>query len=159
VLVALQAYRTEPELVASLILSGGQVHPGRARMALQRAIVRLLPERAIAGGMLPEVRKRYPELEADATAFANHLSKGGILSALRALARSDFRPMLPKIGVPTLVVCGADDRANLAASRLMAAAIPQAKLEIIPGVGHLWNLEQPDRFGQTALEFLSKLHP
>jgi 3-oxoadipate enol-lactonase len=152
--VALQAYQTEPEMVASLILSGGQVHPGRARMAAQRAIVRLLPERTIAGSMLPEVRTRHPELQADARAFADQLSKRGILTAMRALGRSDFRPLLPGIGVPTLVLCGADDRANLPASRLMAAAIPHAELQIIPGVGHLWNLEKPGLFGHTTLDFL-----
>jgi len=152
--VALQAYQSEPEMVASLILSGGQVHPGRAHMAARRAIVRLLPKRAIASSMLPEVQKRYPELQVDATAFADQLSKRGILTAMRALGRSDFRPLLPGIGVPTLVLCGADDRASLPASRLIAAAIPRAELQIVPGVGHLWNLEQPDLFGHTVLDFL-----
>ena len=155
--MALQAYQTEPEMVASLILSGGQVHPGRACMAAQRAIVRLLPERAITGSMLPEVQKRHPELQADVRVFADQLSKRGILMAMRALSRSDFRRLLPGIGVPTLVVCGAKDRANLPACRLMAAAIPHADLQIIPGVGHLWNLEQPDLFGHIVLDFLQRV--
>ena len=33
-------------------------------------------------------------------------------------------------------------------------AIPDAKLVVIPGAGHVSNLEQPERFNQAVREFL-----
>jgi len=68
---------------------------------------------------------------------------------LRELARTDLRPRLGEITSPTLVVCGERDEVNQPLSRELAAGIPDAELRIIPGVGHLWNLEQPETF--TAL--------
>jgi 3-oxoadipate enol-lactonase len=78
-------------------------------------------------------------------------------STLEALAGSDFRPLLPGITVPTLVLCGANDKSRLPASRLMASSIPHAELQVIAGAGHIWNLEQPDVFGKTLLTFLSRV--
>ena len=37
----------------------------------------------------------------------------------------------------------------------MAEAIPGSRLEIIPGAGHLANLEQPERFNAALVSFLS----
>ena len=39
----------------------------------------------------------------------------------------------------------------------MAAVIPGARLEIIPGAGHLSNLEQPVRFNAVLTQFLEGL--
>ncbi len=42
-------------------------------------------------------------------------------------------------------------------SRRMAAAISGATLVIIPGAGHLANMEQPDAFNNALSTFLSTL--
>jgi 3-oxoadipate enol-lactonase len=156
-MVALQAYQTEPDLVKSLILSGGQVHPNRLRGLTQRVIVSLLPERSLAGGILQETEHQHPELVAEASAWAGQLRKRDVLMAMRALASTDFRSLLPTVAVPTLVLCGANDAPNLAASRLVGITVPKAELLIIPGAGHVWNLEQPDLFGRTVLAFVDRV--
>jgi 3-oxoadipate enol-lactonase len=160
-MVALQVYQSAPEVVASLILSGGQVHPHRQGTRARWVMVSLLPARTMTGavlGDLPEpVRQRSPELVADALASARQTSKRSLLRALRAVAAVDFRGLLPTILVPTLVLCGAKDAPNLPAARQMGATIPQAELQIIPGVGHFWNLEQPDLFAQTVLTFAQRV--
>jgi pimeloyl-ACP methyl ester carboxylesterase len=59
--------------------------------------------------------------------------------------RPDSRPLLPTITVPTLIVVGALD--TLTPPHLaeeMRDLIPGARLEVIPGAGHLPPIEKPD---------------
>ena len=42
-------------------------------------------------------------------------------------------------------------------SRKIAEAIPGARLDVIPGAGHLSNLEQPERFNAVLGAFLASL--
>lgn len=59
------------------------------------------------------------------------------LEGLRILAETDLRPRLPGIDLPLLLVHGeADPICPAGASRAMAAAIPGARLALLPGVGH-----------------------
>jgi pimeloyl-ACP methyl ester carboxylesterase len=58
--------------------------------------------------------------------------------------RADSTATLPTIECPTLVLCGAEDRLcppSLHAE--MQAAIPGARLAVIPDCGHLSTMEQP----------------
>ena len=60
------------------------------------------------------------------------------------LERADYRPFLPEIRCPTLVLVGADDAITpppMAAE--MAQAIAGARLEIVADCGHLSTLERP----------------
>jgi 3-oxoadipate enol-lactonase len=132
-MLATQLTITHPERVASLVLSGGQVHPPRALMALQAGLTRVLPRRVIAP---------------DGT------SRRRILAVQRALARVDFRGRLGDITVPTLVLCGSRDVANLPAARALAAGIPGARLQVIDGAGHEINTERPEAFSAALAEFL-----
>jgi pimeloyl-ACP methyl ester carboxylesterase len=60
-----------------------------------------------------------------------------------------------RIRAPTLVVWGADDRlVPLAYGEAWARGIPGARLVTIERSGHLPPLEQPERFAETALDFL-----
>jgi pimeloyl-ACP methyl ester carboxylesterase len=60
------------------------------------------------------------------------------------IARPDSRPHLPAITCPTLVLVGDSDALTPPElSQEIAAAIPGARLVIIPGSGHLSTLEQP----------------
>jgi pimeloyl-ACP methyl ester carboxylesterase len=71
-------------------------------------------------------------------------------ASLGMAERVDSTADLGGIDVPTLVITADGDR--LIASDLttpMADRIPGARLEVLPGVGHLTNVEAPDRF--TAL--------
>lgn len=71
-------------------------------------------------------------------------------ASLGMAERVDSTGDLATIDVPTLVITSDGDR--LIAPDLttpMADQIPDARLEVLPGVGHLTNIEAPDRF--TAL--------
>jgi len=64
--------------------------------------------------------------------------------------------LLPDIKVPALVVVGADDTPFLAASDYMAAKIPGAKKAVIPGAGHVVNIDAPEAFIKAVLTFLEQ---
>jgi pimeloyl-ACP methyl ester carboxylesterase len=55
-----------------------------------------------------------------------------------------------------LVVVGEHDEASLKASRFVAEHAPNGELAIVPGAGHLTNLEQPDTFAALVDGFLSQ---
>lgn len=61
---------------------------------------------------------------------------------------------LPDIDVPTLVLVGADDTQFLAAADYMAAKVPGARHVVIPDAGHAANIDQPDLFDETVVDFL-----
>src|SRR5699024_3753078 len=64
------------------------------------------------------------------------------LTVLGEVAR--IRPHLARINVPTLVLCGPKDRANLPAARTLAAGMPPAQWCVIGGSGHELNSQKPD---------------
>jgi 3-oxoadipate enol-lactonase len=60
--------------------------------------------------------------------------------------------------VPTLVLCGAEDRITPPAlSEELAALIPGARLELIDAAGHVANAEQPAAFNVAVDAFLSEV--
>ena len=78
--------------------------------------------------------------------------------ALIALAnRPDRRPMLAGIDVPTLVIAGEEDLISTPEEmELIAKEIAGSEFVIIPGVGHLSTLEEPEQVGQVLARFLQK---
>jgi pimeloyl-ACP methyl ester carboxylesterase len=67
--------------------------------------------------------------------------------------------MLPNIAVPTLLIWGElDVRSPLSVARSFEQAIPRASLVLIPGAGHVSNLERPEHFNQAVREFC-RAHP
>jgi pimeloyl-ACP methyl ester carboxylesterase len=72
-----------------------------------------------------------------------------------ALANGDTRNLLPAIHAPTLLIWGdADKRAPISIAYQLETKIPGARLAVIPGAGHVSNLEAPAIFNATLREFL-----
>ncbi len=73
-------------------------------------------------------------------------------------ANSDTRDVLPTIQVPTLLVWGdADARSSLDVARQFSDAITGARLVVIPGAGHVSNLEAPGQFNAEVRGFCLSL--
>jgi pimeloyl-ACP methyl ester carboxylesterase len=66
--------------------------------------------------------------------------------------------VLLNIRVPTLILCGDKDSDFLTATDYMAQKIPGAKKVIIANAGHGINIDQPQVFESTVLDFLDGLH-
>jgi len=78
-----------------------------------------------------------------------------IVAALEGMKdRPDQTDLLPRIETPTVVICGEHDSLTPPAlSRAMADAIPGARLELIPGAGHMSPLERPDAVNAALRAF------
>ena len=83
----------------------------------------------------------------------------GIVAALGAMRdRPDSRPTLATISVPTLVIVGEQDTLTPPRdAEAMAAGIADARVEVIPGAGHLSPLENPRRVNPLLRDFAASL--
>lgn len=104
---------------------------------------------------LPEA-SRGDVLVARNTAMAEAVNADGFLRQLAAQAtRPDARPLLPEVGVPTVVVTGALDHiCPPPLQEELAAGIPGARHVVIEQAGHMSPLEAPH---QVALALRSWL--
>jgi len=98
-----------------------------------------------------------PEL-VDRFVRASHgFSREGLSKAARAVVvhRTDILDKIDGIRVPTLVMCGADDRATeVVHSQRIAERISGSKLVIVQGAGHLSALERPEAVNEELVPFV-----
>jgi 3-oxoadipate enol-lactonase len=65
---------------------------------------------------------------------------------------------LAEVRVPTLVMVGdADEAGGVDAGRHLAASVAGARVVEFPGVAHMIQLEEPDRFNELVLDFLAEV--
>jgi pimeloyl-ACP methyl ester carboxylesterase len=99
------------------------------------------------------------EAEVAAAAVTRRLadppSRLGLRRQLFAVAGWSGQRRLPRLRVPTLIIQGDDDPLiGLHNARRLAALIPGARLEIIPGAGHLFLFDEPERAVPVVRAFL-----
>jgi 3-oxoadipate enol-lactonase len=76
-----------------------------------------------------------------------------IMAQMQAIAGHDTSQRLSGIAAPTLVIHGTDDEMlPIANARLIAEHVPNARLEILDGVGHLFFVEEPERSAALVRE-------
>ena len=83
----------------------------------------------------------------------------GLALSLRAAGQGCMEPLHDRqvsVRIPTLVIAGALDPIGLARAEVVAAGVPGARLEIVPGAGHMPHLESPSRFRSLTLDFLQE---
>lgn len=152
--VAMLSAAARPARVSTLVLSAPVATPPRF-LGLQRFAASLLPE-AVTGaflkGLLSGGRDAYAAM---AAGDFRRCGKHTFLDALRSIASLDARPQLAAVRAATVVVRGEEDRANAASSAEVAAHVPDASVRVVDGVGHLWNLEDPELFNRMLRELLT----
>ena len=84
---------------------------------------------------------------------------GDLLACFTTLgSRDDISVELGRIAVPALVIHGDADRAiGLERAQAMAAALPQARMVVVPNAGHAANLTHPDPVNAALEAFLAQL--
>ena len=119
--------------------------------AIARRVVRRFLARTSADPDLP--------VEALVQAYVEPLRKPGTLAAMRRFVRDTAatQPIdLGAISAPTLVVVPLVDRiVPPAMGEEIAALIPNARYEAMPGIGHAVQFEAPDRVAQLMRDFLA----
>lgn len=76
-----------------------------------------------------------------------------IMEQMRAIVGHDTSERLADVAAPTLVVHGTEDRMiPVSNAAMIAGLIPDARLEIFEGVGHLFFWEEPERSAQLVRE-------
>ncbi len=115
------------------------------------------------GSQTPQTLKKLLGSRASSAAYGelldsvNRIHEVSYQKTLQASVAQDRAAPIEKIRVPTLIIAGEEDTVyppELA--RDMARRIPGAELLMFQQTGHLANLEQPEKFNQAVLDFLSR---
>jgi 3-oxoadipate enol-lactonase len=163
--IAFAMYRQAPARFNGLILADTrpQADTPDGRDARARLRERLAREgtAAVADEMLPkllsaEAPDGNPDLVRHVRTMIEAADPAGVDAAIAALMdRPDSTPDLPRISCATLVLVGEHDAITpVADAQAMQAAIPRSTLTVIPGAGHLSNLERSDTFTRAVADFL-----
>ncbi|MEU9774176.1 MULTISPECIES: alpha/beta fold hydrolase [Streptomyces] len=139
-----------PHRVASLALVAASPRFGTADEFRQRGVVvrtngldpvaRSAPERWFTSAFAAA----QPAIVEWAVQMVRTTDPGCYIAACEALAAFDVRGDLSRVGVPTLVLVGSEDRVTgPAEARTLVAGIPDARLALVPGASHLAPVEQP----------------
>ncbi|HEY1277011.1 MAG TPA: alpha/beta fold hydrolase [Thermoleophilaceae bacterium] len=162
--VVQELYRRRRELVATLIMV--DTYAGwkgslpedevRARVDALRRELEKPAEEFDASAVIPGWFAGDPPAEflPLLDAMAADVRPASMSTALTAMSEADQRDLLAHIDVPTLLVWGElDARAPLRIARQFERAIPDTRLVVIPGAGHVSNLERPEAFNEAVREF------
>ena len=94
--------------------------------------------------------------------FLEHTAHGIAHTLRELLARQPsvetLAPQLADLPQPTLVLVGGHDRLSLSASEALARALPGAELAVVPGAGHVVNLERRQAVNDILRDFLARVH-
>ncbi len=165
--VALEFYRRHSSVPASLILASayagwaGSLPPDEVATRLQSVLLAAdNPRETLLQGLPGLLGPAVPQESIDElvdiwmdSAGSHH--PGGYRAAAHSMAEADLRNVLPEIRVPTLLLYGElDQRAPLTVAESLHAAIPGAELVVIPGAGHMTNIEAPEEFNGHVRQFI-----
>ena len=157
-----------PDLAIGVVLSdtrmGADSPEGRANRRSMLALVDREGPSGVARDMMPKLlgptsRQSRQDVEALVRRLIKQQSPQAIRGAIvRMMDRPDAFATLQSVTVPTLIVTGEEDALTpVDDARKMHAAQPKAELVIIPGAGHLANLETPDAFNAVLAGFLARV--
>lgn len=155
-----------PERLSGLILSNTRstADDEEGRAARLATAHRALQEgtAVIARGMVPKLlsertRKQQPELAREVEAMMAAQPANAVAAASLGMAqRADRTHVLRRSRIPSLIITGSDDTLMpLPTSRSMHAALSGSQLEVIEGAAHLTNIEDPERFNELIVRFLT----
>jgi 3-oxoadipate enol-lactonase len=161
--VALQMAIRHPDIATRLILAdcgaafseeGRQAFRNMAAAAQAKGLA-AITEVAMRRLFAPSFQEQHPELMRHRREAFLRTDPAVFRAACAALAELDLRPQLDKVRVPVLVLVGEHDEATPPPMSVeLAAGLPNAHLEIIPGCAHVPQLQSPEIFLDAIGDFL-----
>lgn len=156
--IAIAVHALAPQRCRSLILADSfAVHPD-GRGIFERSVAASTDLRALAEARVDVLlaQPADPEIRAEVVETMAKIDPAAYRIGAEAVWLADQRDRAAAIRVPTLVLCGSEDKVTPPAlSRDLAALIPGARYAEIAGAGHLSNLEQPAAFNRLVEEFIA----
>jgi pimeloyl-ACP methyl ester carboxylesterase len=162
--LAQEVIRQAPERVTRLALLDTSARADTLeRTALRRGLIELARKgefKGITPRLLPQWihpdRLHDQALTREIMAMTQRVGRDAYLRQMQAImGRPDGRADLPRIAVPTLVLCGREDQSTpLALHEEIAALIPGATLVVVERCGHLSTMERPDEVNAALRRWL-----
>jgi 3-oxoadipate enol-lactonase len=151
-----------PERIDRLILLCTSAHmpppsmwEERIEAVLGADSVEPLADATIARWLTQEFAAANPEVREWVRAMLVATPASGYAGCCGAIERMDLRPLLPSVRAAALVVSGAGDPSTPPDRQaLIAAAIPDARHEVVDHAAHLAAVERPDEINRLILEHL-----
>jgi pimeloyl-ACP methyl ester carboxylesterase len=98
-----------------------------------------------------------PDAIIEATLGMTHRALAGTSRASSGYLRQQSLPdRLTVLGLPVLVIFGTDDQRWRSSSAAAYHAVPGARVEMLPGIGHTPMMEDPQTTGKLLLDFVAR---
>jgi 3-oxoadipate enol-lactonase len=164
-MIAQELALAHPEKIASLTL-GCTYCGGEGSVLTSESVMRRLAEAMSSGDRATAIRAAWeinvsPSFAANQDEYDRFLKNGMkygmpvevIMRQMQAIAGHDTSTRLPSLRSPTLVVHGTlDELLPVHNGHMIAGLLPDARLEILEGIGHMFFLEQPERTAELVRE-------
>lgn len=163
-MIALSLFQHHPAVAASLVLVGG--YAGWAGSLPPDEVARRL-EMFVGMAELGDAfdPRSYPGLFSElmpaerdaalATMMRENIRPATVRAAGQIGAETDFRPVLPTVDVPTLILHGeADARSPLTNAEALHTAISTSQLAVLPRLGHACVVEDPEACAAEIRRFV-----
>lgn len=167
VYLALEVWSQAPDRVTRIALLDGKARPdtpeqiearhGLLKMADEGRFLEITTD-VLMGRLIAEHRLGDEALRETIIQMAQDTGEAAFRRQMNAiLTRPDYRPVLETVSCPALVLTGALDVITPPDCAMeMHAAMPDARLVILPGCGHLATLEAPFDVNGQMREWLAR---
>jgi 3-oxoadipate enol-lactonase len=161
--VALAFALAHPERISKLLLSDAAAcFPDEGRKQFEAMAAKVsegglgaIAEIAAKRVFSPAYLIAHPEAIEERKVVLLEIDPKAFQAACKILQEADLEPLLHRMRVPTLVVCGEFDQATPPPlNKSIASKVPGAAYVELPGCGHCPPLEQPEQFLAAIKDFV-----
>jgi pimeloyl-ACP methyl ester carboxylesterase len=153
--VALALTTSYPELVKRLVIVASPI----VRLPLEgsaRGRSKSYEALRTAAKLVPPLRGRILDWARNRYGSSDYREAGPLRPTLVRVVNEDWRPALPAVHVPVLLIWGSEDtEVPLRVAEEAMQSLPNAELLVLEGAGHFPFLDQPDAFAEAVTRFLS----
>ncbi len=160
-----------PDRARSLTIAGSGYGSGKNRQEFHQRVAEIA-DKMLQGGMKAvsegytqgaarvQLQNKNPRAwEEFRRQFEEHSAKGSAFTFLGVQRQrpsiTDLGDQLQKMTPPVLIILGDEDELGIEGSFFMKRNISRAGLEVFPRSGHVVNLEEPERFNRSVLDFIT----